>query len=273
LGHEIATRRDHPEALACRRALYHHFSRWPRVVDGDEALLFGYYNRGRPWHRALFEAFAGVSAPETECVAFPLDRFVASETAAVSGAEGRLSIAEASPDERERAARLAAQFLPPLAIRAFAFEAADLQSSCLHPAYPAAGLQRRRHLLVVRDGDHVTGAAVCDTASGSLSLFNVLNSALLLFDGDAAPEAKSLLVRHVRAFFRELGIPAPLVMAPPGSLPAALAPGLQLAETMGCIVWTARGLQRYERFIDETIANYPLGAPGESPPQGRRMPA
>jgi hypothetical protein len=147
-----------------------------------------------------------------------------------------------------------------------------LQSSCLHPAYPAAGLQRCRNLLVVRDGDHITGAAVCDTASGSLSLFNVLNSARLFFDADAAPEAKTLLVCHVRAFFRERGIPAPLVMAAPRSLPAALAPGLDLAETMGCIVWTARGLQRYERFVDETIASYPLGAPGEPPPQSRRMP-
>jgi hypothetical protein len=42
LGHEIATLRDHPEALTCRRALYHHYANWPRLLDGDQALVLGY---------------------------------------------------------------------------------------------------------------------------------------------------------------------------------------------------------------------------------------
>src|SRR5262249_19713581 len=47
LGHEIATLRDHPESMVCRRTLYQHFSVWPRLLDEDQAHLLGYYYRSR----------------------------------------------------------------------------------------------------------------------------------------------------------------------------------------------------------------------------------
>jgi hypothetical protein len=74
LGHEIATIRDHREALACRQALYQLHTTWPRLVDGDDAMVVGYYNRSRPWHQRLFEGYAADAAPD-QCVVLPLDRF------------------------------------------------------------------------------------------------------------------------------------------------------------------------------------------------------
>jgi hypothetical protein len=268
LGHEIATRRDHPEAMACRRSLYHHFATWPRLLDGEEAMLVGYYNRSRPWHRTMFEGFAEHADPASECLVLPLDRFLLSAAPALAPPAGVTVSAMTAPAAAPVAALIAAQW-PALAVAAFDLDAARVQSACLHPEYAAAGLSRARSVLVIERGGELLGAATCETASGHLSLFNVLNCAQLFFAPAAPVEARHALVSAVRAFFGARGVPAPLVVAMPGHLPEA--PGLRLLETMGTVVWTARGLRRYEDYIDRTLADYPLGAkgpvlPGSSPP-------
>jgi hypothetical protein len=261
LGHEIATLRDHPEALACRRSLYHHFANWPRLLDGDQAMLLGYYNRSRPWHRALFEAFAAGSDPGRECLVMPLDRFLLSPESDPGTAPPGVSVSPLDAGEAERVRALIAAAWPRLAVQAFDLDGEGLESACLHPEYARAGLQRARSVLALRDHGVLVGAALCETSSGQLSLFNVLNGAQLFFAGGVPAPAQAALVRAVREFFAARGVKSPLLVANPGQLHEDAAAGLRLIETMGAIVWTARGLARYEDYIDQTLADYPLGAP------------
>jgi hypothetical protein len=270
LGHEIATRRDHPEALACRRALYHHFATWPRLLDGEETMLVGYYNRARPWHRAMFEGFAAGADPARECLVLPLDRFVVAPAASDAAPGAGVAVTPMTPAEAGEVVALIAAEWPDLARRAFDLDAARLASPCLHPEYAAAGLARSRTVLVVRQAGRLAGAATCEATSGHLSLFNVLNCAQLFLAPEGPPAAGRALVAEVRAFFAARGVPSPLLAASPGRLAEDPAGGLRLAETMGTIVWTARGLRRYEDYIDRTLADYPLGAraPGSPTPPG-----
>jgi hypothetical protein len=260
LGHEIATRRDHAEALACRRVLYHHFATWPRLLDGEETMLVGYYNRGRPWHRAMFEGFSSTADPDSECRVLPLDRFFVSPAEGATPSPDGISVGPMRPEEAGAVAALIAGQWPRLATRAFDLDAVHLQSACLHPEYAAAGLERSRTVLVLRDRGQLLGAATCEVASGHLSLFNVLNCAQLFLAGDVAPAGQRVLVQAVQRFFRARGVLSPLVVANPGQLGEDHGIGLRLVETMGAIVWTAQGLRRYEDYIDRTLADYPLGA-------------
>jgi hypothetical protein len=272
LGHEIATRRDHPEALECRRALYHHFATWPRLEGGEGCLLVGYYNPQRPWHRRLFEGFAALSDPESECRLLPLDRFLVSPTEGEASHQGQapviagLEVSPARPRERARVAALIAASWPSLAVRAFDLGTAALESACLHPEYAAAGIGRGRSVLVVRWQGVVVGAALCETVDGPLSLFNVLNCAQLFFlpGVGAAGIPAQALTRAVLEHYRARGIASPLLVASPGLLPEQPAPGVQRAETMGAIIWTARGLARYEDYVDRALADAPL-APSPPP--------
>jgi hypothetical protein len=280
LGHEIATRRDHPEALDCRRALYHHFATWPRLEGGEDCLLLGYYNPQRPWHRRLFEDFAARCDPDTECRLLPLDRFLVvppeveeNDTAAAPAIAG-LEVSPARPQERSRVAALIAASWPALAVRAFDLGAAALESACLHPEYAAAGIGRGRQILVVRWQGVVVGAALCETVDGPLSLFNVLNCAQLFFlpgVGVAGAPARAL-TGAVLAFYRQRGVPSPMLVASPGLLPAQPAPGIRRAETMAGIIWTARGLARYEDYVDRALADVeiPSAPPGPPTPKETR---
>jgi hypothetical protein len=274
LGHEIATRRDHPEARACRRALYHHFATWPRLLDGDDTMLLGYYNRSRPWHQALFERFAAGVDGERDCRVLPLDRFTLTEGQAAPASD---AVSPARTEEHARVAALIVAQWPRLFVQALDLEADRLASGGLHPEYAAAGLERARVVLALRRAGSLVGAALCETSSGHLSLFNVLNGAQLFFDEQAGVSRveQQALVQAVRAFFAARGLSAPLVVATPGQVSAAPESGLRLIETMGAIVWTARGLRRYEEYIDTTLADYPLGTRGPAPsgdhePKGRR---
>jgi hypothetical protein len=278
LGHEIATRRDHPEALDCRRALYHHFATWPRLAGGEDCLLVGYYNPQRPWHRRLFEAFAALCDPETECRLLPLDRFlvlpaeVAADEKLAAPEVAGLEVSPVRPGERSRVAALIAASWPSLAVRAFDLGAAAMEATCLHPEYAAAGIGRDRRVLVVRWQGVVVGAALCETVDGPLSLFNVLNCAQLFFlpgVGVAGAPARAL-TRAVLAFYRQRGVPSPMLVASPGLLPAQPAPGVQRAETMGGIIWTARGLARYEDYVDRALADVPPAPPSPLAPEENR---
>ena len=116
------------------------------------------------------------------------------------------------------------------------------------------------------------GAALCETVDGPLSLFNVLNCAQLFFlpgVGVAGAPARAL-TGAVLAFYRQRGVPSPMLVASPGLLPAQPAPGIRRAETMAGIIWTARGLARYEDYVDRALADVPPAPPGPSTPKETR---
>src|SRR5262249_55110091 len=171
LGHEIATLRTHPEAMECRRALYHHFASWPRLLDGGQAMLLGYYNRDRPWHQRFFEEFAQAASP-AECVILPVERFAAAPLDPATAVRRWITQAEiGEPDQHELGVvvGIIKRSWPPLALTAFDIDEEHLQSSCLHWAYAETGLARSRTVLVLRERQKVLGVALCESTNSRLS--------------------------------------------------------------------------------------------------------
>ncbi|MDD9939884.1 MAG: hypothetical protein OXU20_02360 [Myxococcales bacterium] len=260
LGHEIATLRNHPEAMACRRTLYQHFSVWPRLLDGDDAHLLGYYDRTRPWHQRMFEGFAD-RCGDQDCLVLPMERYAldrpsdASEDDQQGGLSAGASVARAGISDAEWVAELVGKHWPGLVLRAFDIHPDRLTAECMHPAYRTAHLRRARDVLVLRVREQPVGAALCEWSDSRISLFNVLNMAQIFIESDAdvPAEARNLLVQRVRAFYGDLGTPPPMLVCPPGTFGEAGLQGCRMVETMGCIVWSSEGLRQYESYVAEAM--------------------
>jgi hypothetical protein len=100
--------------------------------------------------------------------------------------------------------------------------------------------------------------ALCEVGSRELSIFNLFNMAqLFVATGRSRPSvaAQLRLLAAVRGLYAARGEHNPMIVAPPGTVDAALEPGTFLAETMGMIAWSGRALRQYENFI-----NYQFGA-------------
>ena len=263
LGHEIATLRHHPEAMRCRRTLYLHFALWPRLLDGEDAHLLGYYNRSRPWHRRMFEDFASRCAP-SDCVVVPMDRYTTAafnrgHTVDSGPTEESVRVIHAGPDHCAVVAKWVEQYWPTLALRAFDIHADSLTSPCMHDAYRASGLTRSRTVLVLCVDDEPVAAALCEWSDSQISLFNVLNMAHIFVSKHAMVSASAcnLLIQEVRAFYAQLGASPPLIACPPGTFANTPVHGSTWTETMGCIIWSAEGLRRFERYVAEVITDLP----------------
>jgi hypothetical protein len=254
LGHEIATVRDHSEALACRRVLYQHFSVWPRLLDGEAAHLLGYYNRSRPWHRRMFEDFAATSRV-TDCAVVPMDRYV---TQAIGDTEpAELSNVTVGGIEHGTAvARIISDYWPALARHAFDIAPDRLATECMHSAYRDLGLTRSRTVLVLTVKGEVVGAALCEWTDCEISLFNVLNMAhvFLARGSDLSPDVSGSLVHAVRAFYAARGAPPPIIACPPGTFKDVALTGCVWTETMGCIIWNGEGLRLFEQYVDRVLS-------------------
>lgn len=255
LGHEIATLREHDEALRCRHKLYQHFSVWPRLLDGDEALLFGYFNRHRPWHRRMFEDFAAQTTTN-DCVIVPFDRYVVDRSAGLSepATFPGLTVLRLGPVDVAAISELLTGALPPLAVQAFDLQPERLLSDCLHPAFAKYGIERGRSALGIRLGGKLVAVALCENCDEPLSLFNVLNAAQVFVAPGAPEQAGTALVAAVLRYYAERGSPTPLITCLPAALGQRDVAGCRFTETMGCIIWTARGLQAYEGYVDEQLA-------------------
>ena len=258
LGHQLATLRHHAEATACRRAIYLHIATYPTLVDGDDAMMVGYFDRGRPWHQRFFSGFVDWLAEPSLAVAFGLDRFERStreEPVAVtaSGAE----VGPPRPEELADAAALVRAQLPPLLSEVLDVHPERLGAAHLNDDYHGTRYQRGREVLVLRVRGRVAGVALCETGSRELSIFNLFNMAqLFVLGGVHAPStaAQLQLIGAVRALYAARGERNPMLVAPPHTLDAAREPGTFLAETMGMIAWSGRALRQYENFI-----NYQFG--------------
>jgi hypothetical protein len=263
LGHQIATLREHSEAMECRRSLYDFFSSHPRELDGPHAMLLGYYDRSRRWHKRFFEGFVQWMDDEGDAVVVPLDRFERDgpiqETRGHSAPPGvRIEVLEDA--DLAAATRLIRSHLPALAIEAFDLRPASLRQSDLHPAYRNSRYSRGRQALSLKEDDELVGVVLCEHGSSELSLFNILNMAqVFLATGDAAPRISSqlALLNSIRDFYAWRGVDHPLIVAPPETFVAAKAANTILAETMGCIVWSGRALHLYRHYLDEQFGPRP----------------
>ncbi len=259
LGHQLATLKGHTESAMCRQALYRHFACVPLLSDGEDCFLLGYYDRALRWHRLFFESFVDWIGDERHAAVVAFDRF---EPAADDAP--RASIAEESditvqplhPLDLPEALDIVRGHLPQLAVDAFDIDAEHLCSDALHPDYASRGVQRARHVLTLHEDGRVVGVALCETGSRHLSLFNLLNMAQVYTSSAHPPSraARAHLLQQVRAFYNERGVTDPVVVAPPGSMPEPGDAGLQIQETMGCILWSGRSLLQYQSFISYCFA-------------------
>lgn len=255
LGHQLATLKGHKETAACRRDLYLHVTTWPRLMDDEDTMLIGYFDRGKAWHRWYFESFIKWVGSAELAVLFPWDRFEQHlPDARIPNIEFPAST-EVGPlrdEERDEAVDLVSRFLPSLAKRAFAIDADTIVGTLLPPKSISSTYDRNRHGIALRVNTKLVGLALCETGSRDISLFNLLNLAQLYIRNDCerpSEAAQLALLTAVRTFYRTRGVTTPLVVAPPDTLAATAEPGTFLAEKMGCIIWSGHSLKHYENFI------------------------
>ncbi len=272
LGHRIAMRGDVPRASTARQTLYHYFASFPVLVDGLDTMLLGYYNRAKRWHQLFFESFVRwMGSPDLAVIA-PFDRFEreeAGDAAAIAqGIPDGVDVGPIRRDELVRATALVRAQLPALAADAFDIHPRKLERAALHPSYESSGFERARSVLALRVRGELSGVALCETGSQSMSLFNIMNMAQVFVRTGAhrpALEAQLALLSETRRLYAARGLGRPLLVAPPGTLDAAAEPGTSLAETMGCIVWSGRALRQYESFLDYHFGSHEHKREGRSP--------
>lgn len=249
LGHQIATIADDEESLDARRALYLGFASLPTILDGTHSRVIGYYNRSRPWHRIFFEHFAHSVSSSDMAVVCPFDRFERGVAPLVLELPSGIEVGPATERELVTVAALAHAQLPRIVIEAMDLHPARLRVESLHPAYLSSSFYRSRDVVVLRVDGVMVGAALCEYSSREISLFNVMNMAQFFMSEGVDPRAQLALHHHVRRGYLERGVEDPLVVARPGTFDATADPDTRLAETMGCIVWSAEGLRAYENYV------------------------
>jgi len=255
LGHQLTTFNDHLESAACRVALYHHFATVPILIDGNERqFLLGYYDRGKPWHQLFFDSFIDWYGEPGKATIVAFDRYEAVDsqppTAAQVGQDDpNVELDQARPDELDEVVALIAEQLPPLALAAFDIDASQLDRAYLHPDFATQGIARGRRVFVLREAGELVGVALCETGREDISLFNLFNMSQLYFRPRATSAAQQGLVAFVRCYYLAHGREQPLIVAPPGSLSEPEEAGLELVETMGCIIWSGPTLRAYRTFL------------------------
>ncbi|NVB43015.1 hypothetical protein G6O69_34655 [Pseudenhygromyxa sp. WMMC2535] len=259
IGHQLTTLRGHEESLACRIALYKHFSMVPALHDGDEPhFLLGYYASSKRWHQLFFEGFVDWMDDASEVVAIPFERYslIQGGTGPMLAANQRpgVVIDQPSPAALVEVSRFIAEFMPPLARAAFDIEAERLDRAFLAPSYAAHRLPRDRRVFSLRVDGRLLGVALCETGSEDMSLFDIFNLAQLYLVPGLPVELSRALVDFVRQYYRSRGHEHPLIVAAPGSLSSAVQQGLEYIETMGCMVWSGLSLPHYRRYLDECFA-------------------
>jgi PilZ domain len=255
LFHQLATLGQGRLAMSTRRAIYLSATGWVSLLSEGHGYAMAYFDRQKAWHSAFFESFIRWSGDDSIATITPLDRFELSSDpgrASPAGggrAEHSWDVGEARPDELASAEATIRAAMHPLLARATDIEAGLLTTSTLCPSHAAEGLERARALLVARDHGEATAFALCETGSSRLSLFNLLNIAHVVVSPAASLGARRALLAAIVQFYAERGTAAPLVVAKPGTLNVAEAPGFALVETMGCLVLSSEGLKQYRNFL------------------------
>lgn len=270
LGHELAFVPEDPEAARCHRELYQHFCVWPRLLDGDDVHVLGYFGGQEHLHRRLLEAFA-LKSPPGQCVITPLDRYVPGETiaarraAATSGAAhdsfGRsLHWGPLREQERTGAVELIRSQWSPLTCEAFDVTPESLDQEALHPVYFEEGRGRGRACVALRLDGELQGVGLCEWTDPALSGSGPLNVAhVFLTDRARDAAARDWMMRHslcsaIQDTYLTRGLPLPSLTCAPGSFGFADLPTHMYAETMGCVVLSGRALRDFEVFVEQALA-------------------
>jgi hypothetical protein len=208
----------------------------------------------------MFEDFAAASR-QTDCLVVPMDRYITSSLADVSIPDfSRVDdarVAFASPEHGPAVTQIITAYWPALARYAFDIVDERLMTDCMHSTYRELGLRRDRTVFVLSVDEQIVGAALCEWTDSEISLFNVLNMAhvFLARHREISQSACDLLAQAVRSFYAERGAPPPLIACPPGTFKDVPPTGCTWTETMGCIVWNAEGLRRFEQYVAQVLAD------------------
>ena len=261
IGHEIAMLRRTSDNLRCRRDLYQHFCVWPRLVDGDGTYVFGYYSPKRRFHQEMFEAFASRSAVE-ECVVVRMERYMRSAEwpQTPDGCLEGFTVTPMTADEEPQVLAMLEAAWPALARDALDIGPGRLSQGELHPEFAVLGGQRARQCLIMRSGNRLVAALLCEWEDTRLSLFDALSIAHVFLAPGVDPDSRieNAITTVLRDFYTARGANIPLFTCPPGSFGRRDVPGFKWVETMGCIVFSARALCAFESFVDLSLELEPV---------------
>lgn len=253
VGHQLTMLDDHRESAACRVALYNYFATAPILSDAhQQQYLVSYYDRSKPWHQLFFDAFVEWFDEPDQVTRVAFDRFDPIDPInrqSSTADDPTLELDQVRPDELERAVALIREQLPALACAAFDIDAASLDRAYLHPDFAAHGIARGRRAFVVREAGELVGIALCESGSEDLSLNNLFNLAQLYFRPRSSSAAQQALVQFVRSHYRAIGQANPLLVTPAGALDQPVSAGLQLVETLSCVIWQGHALRAYRIFL------------------------
>jgi hypothetical protein len=254
LYHQLAT-------VGLRRAtiaypLYIQLTEWTAALAGNqEGFAMAYFDPTKSWHQLMFGAFVRWAGSEELAVTKGLERLEATgpEMPGPAAGKGPIVVSEACKDELPFAATLARVHLPKLLADAIEMDVESISTANLCDEHTEFGLGRARLTFVAKHGRQIVGAAVCETGSRRLSLFNIVNVAYVFFveplDLRLARHAESALLRRVRQFYRDQNVLDPLIVAPEGNVKFAYSAGLTIAETMAAWVTSLDGLRQWRNFI------------------------
>jgi hypothetical protein len=259
LFHQLAT-------TGFRRAgaaypLYVQAAEWALALTDSQVFALSYFDQGKSWHQTMLGEFQSWVGSDSLSMITSLDRLERLETGASSGGDfSRARVREALPSERTFVACLARSFLPTLIADGLHISETSVSVDDLCSQHALAGLERRRTALVVELDGQLEAAALCETGSRSLSLFNILNMAHIFVRRDSAPQksrgAQAALLRAVLAFYEARGVPDPIVATPQGSIWFPEDAGLAVTESMGCWVASREGLKQWKNYIHYALGSF-----------------
>jgi hypothetical protein len=241
--------------------LYMQHMEWIAGLVENTGFVLAYFNQSKSWHQSLFGDFVRWAGSEALSVITELERLEA--CAPVASDAGNAIVRPPRADELPFVVSLARSQLPALYANAIALDGDALSRQHLCTDYERLGLERARSAFVVEIDGRAAGAAICDTGTRDLSLFNLLNFAHVFFREGMNPararRAQRALLTTVRSFYAERGVKDPLIVVPKGGVRFASEAGLEVAETMGA--WTASlgGLKQWRNYMHFAVGG--LGEP------------
>jgi hypothetical protein len=224
------------------------------ALSGGQGCAIAYFNQAKRWHQTMLADFVRWTGSASMSTIASLDRL--EPVSPTFGSEYRRADAIVRPARRQHRAlitEIARSCLPPLVADALDLHEHSVVTAVLSPEHAAAGLQRGRTGFVVEADGQIVGAALCETGSRSLSLFNILNTAFVFFREGSRPardpSVQASLLSSVRAFYARRGISDPIIVVPTGLLSSPDEAGLSVVESMGLWAASSDGLRQWRNYI------------------------
>ncbi|HEX4336869.1 MAG TPA: hypothetical protein VH062_13210 [Polyangiaceae bacterium] len=258
LFHQLAT-------IGFRRAsaaypLYVQAAEWALALSDEQVYGLSYFDQGKSWHQTMLGEFQSWLGSDSLSSITSLDRLERLSTPVPQPPPTRALTREALPSEHAFVSCLARSFLPGLVADGLCITESTVSTQDLCSQHALAGLERQRTALVVEIDGRLEAAALCETGSRTLSLFNILNIAHVFVRTDSAPnrsrEAQGALLRGVLEFYRARGVTDPLVATPHGSVWFPEDAGLTITESMGCWVASREGLKQWKNYIHFALGSF-----------------